>query len=140
MSIDNEQLKYRFKMTDKQFNVLTEEQQARCTTTDDDKKPYAVELFLSDADVDRELAEMSADKVKELAKKTHVGALQRAGREAIEIELGLKAKSQRYVEHDNKLYNEAKLGLDKLKASGVLNDSSYTAALDMLKETYKIEG
>jgi hypothetical protein len=135
----NENMKYRFKMTHVQYSKLDEAQQARCVPTDDDKKPFAVELFLDGAQIDADLGNMDKEAVLVLAKKTHVGALQRAGREAIEIEFGLKAKSERFKQHDLKMYNEAKKTLDSLYASKALTDEGYASGLLTLKESFGVD-
>jgi hypothetical protein len=135
----NENMKYRFKMTEKQFNTLSEELQAMCVTTDDDKKPFAVERFLDSERIEADLKGMSEASVLALARKTHIGALQRAGREAVEIEFGLKAKSERFKQHDLKMYNEAKKTLDSLYASKALTDAGYASGLLTLKESFGVD-
>lgn len=133
---NNEQLKYRFKMTRPQWDKLSEEHKAKCTHTDDPKKPYAVELFLDDAKVDVELAGMDSKVVLALAKKTHIGALQRAGRLEVATDFGLVEKSTRFVAHDRALYEQSKATLDTLKASGALSDEGYQIGLENLKSTF----
>jgi hypothetical protein len=132
-------LKYRFKMTDVQHSKLDEAQQDRCVGTDDPKKPFAVVLSLDDAEVNAALDIMDSVKLLELAKKTYIGALQRAGREAVEIEFGLKAKSERFVAHDLKMFNEAKKTLDSLYASKALTDDGYASGLLTLKESFGVD-
>lgn len=133
---ENTQLKYRFKMTKKQWDGLSEDDKAKCVHTDDPKKPYAVELFLDEARVDAELAGMDDKIVLALAKKTHIGALQRAGRLEVATDFGLIEKSTRFVAHDRALYEQSKVTLDSLKASGALSSEGYEVGLTNIKATF----
>lgn len=134
-----EVMKYRFKMTSEQYNKLTDEHAARCVETDDPKKPWCVQLAFSNAAVESDLDSMDKKTIRELAKKTHVGALQRAGRLKVAEEFGLVEKSKRFEEHDKRMYLEAKEPLDKLYASQVLSEEQYKTALVGLKESFGID-
>ena len=130
------QLKYRFKLTKAQWDKLADEHKEQCVHTNDPKKPYAVELFLEEVKIDGELEGMTEGQLLALAKKTHIGALQRAGRLVVATDFGLIEKSTRFVAHDRVMYEKSKDTLDALLASGALSKEGYETGLDNLKTTF----